>query len=246
MAVQVTFLGTGDAFASGGRLQTCYLAQSRTANFLLDCGPCSLYALKQAKVDPAGLDLVLISHLHGDHFGGLPFLLLDFQFASQRQKPVVVAGPPGTAQQVEQLLHTLYPDQTPEQRRFALRYVEVRPEQPVQLCGVDILPFEVVHQPGMLCLGYLVRVERKGILFSGDTQWIPRLGELSAQADLFICECTYYRDALYYHMNYAELQCRRSEIKSRRTVLTHLGPEVVAHLDELEFECASDGQQVTL
>jgi ribonuclease BN (tRNA processing enzyme) len=45
---------------------------------------------------------VFVSHLHGDHFGGLPFLILDGQF-SGRTEPLTVAGPPGTADRLARL-----------------------------------------------------------------------------------------------------------------------------------------------
>src|SRR5215212_4543910 len=92
--VTVRFLGSGDAFGSGGRLQTCILLEADGGRVLLDCGASSLIALKRFGVDPGLIDAVLITHLHGDHFGGLPFLVLDAQF-SRRERPLVVAGPPG-------------------------------------------------------------------------------------------------------------------------------------------------------
>ena len=39
---------------------------------------------------------MFVSHLHGDHFGGLPFPILDGQF-SRRPGPLAVVGPPGMA-----------------------------------------------------------------------------------------------------------------------------------------------------
>jgi ribonuclease BN (tRNA processing enzyme) len=77
--LQVRFVGSGDAFGSGGRFQACILlhAPAQDGDVLLDCGASSLVALKQQRQDPNRIVLVLVSHLHGDHFGGLPFLILD-------------------------------------------------------------------------------------------------------------------------------------------------------------------------
>ena len=80
----VTFAGSGDAFSNGGR------------HVLLDCGATSLSALKRLGLDPGEIAAVFVSHLHGDHFGGLPFLILDGQF-SRRVRPLAVVGPPGTS-----------------------------------------------------------------------------------------------------------------------------------------------------
>jgi len=95
--VSVTFAGCGDAFGSGGRFQACiHLQPDGAAPLLLDCGATSLTALKRCGLDPGEVTTVFVSHLHGDHFGGLPFLILDGQF-SGRSQTLTVVGPPGTA-----------------------------------------------------------------------------------------------------------------------------------------------------
>jgi ribonuclease BN (tRNA processing enzyme) len=100
----VTFAGSGDAFGSGGRFQACiHLQQAGLAPVLLDCGATSLPALRRCGLDPGGIAAVFVSHLHGDHFGGLPFLILDAQFAG-RTAPLVVAGPAGTGQRLAETM----------------------------------------------------------------------------------------------------------------------------------------------
>src|SRR5258708_29610500 len=97
MGLRLTFLGSGDAFGSGGRLQTCMLVEGEGRRWLLDCGATSLVALRRAGIDPATIDAILISHPHGDHFGGVPFVLLDGQFRRGAPPPLVARPPPGEA-----------------------------------------------------------------------------------------------------------------------------------------------------
>jgi len=87
--MKIQFLGTGDAFCSGGRFQTSFLVTSPQFNFLIDCGGTTLLALKSQKVAIDQLDGVLISHFHGDHFGGLPYLLLALKFQTNRSTPLL-------------------------------------------------------------------------------------------------------------------------------------------------------------
>ena len=75
--VRVTFLGSGDAFAGGGRFQACLHLAGGADPLLLDCGATTLVALKRADIDPSSVGFVALSHLHGDHFAGLPWLILD-------------------------------------------------------------------------------------------------------------------------------------------------------------------------
>lgn len=106
--VQVQFVGSGDAFGSGGRWQTCIRLAASGKTLLMDCGATSLVALKTQRIDPNTIDAVVVTHLHGDHFGGLPFLILDGQF-SRRTTPLVVAGPPGTGARLAAARETLFP-----------------------------------------------------------------------------------------------------------------------------------------
>ena len=98
--VQVRFLGSGDAFGSGGRFQTCLLLEGANDPLLIDCGASSLIAMKRAGVNPSEIGSIVLTHLHGDHFGGVPFLILDGQF-SRRERPLLIAGPPGVRARVE-------------------------------------------------------------------------------------------------------------------------------------------------
>ena len=127
--VAVTFAGFGDAFGSGGRYQACiHLRAPGQAPVLLDCGATSLSALRACGLDPGEIGTVLVSHLHGDHFGGLPFLILDGQF-SRRIRPLTVAGPPGTADRLEQAMETV-PGSSGTRRRFGLDIIELAPAAP--------------------------------------------------------------------------------------------------------------------
>ena len=80
---------------------------------------------------------MFVSHLHGDHFGGLPFLILDAQFAG-RTAPLVVAGPPGTGQRLTEAMECLFPGSSRVRRRFAVEVTELRPckaPRPWPACG---------------------------------------------------------------------------------------------------------------
>ena len=106
--MKVRFLGTGDAFGSGGRFQTCIHLESGASQILLDCGASSLIAMRRFGVDPQAIDAVILSHLHGDHFAGVPFLILDGQF-KRRARPLLVVGPPGVEARVTTTMEALFP-----------------------------------------------------------------------------------------------------------------------------------------
>jgi ribonuclease BN (tRNA processing enzyme) len=94
-AMRLQFIGCGDAFGSGGRFNTCFHVHGAAENFLIDCGASSLVAIKRLGIDRNAIDLVLLTHFHLDHFGGVPFFVLDAQLVAKRTRPLTIAGPPG-------------------------------------------------------------------------------------------------------------------------------------------------------
>ena len=50
-------------------------------------------ALAKLGIDHNDIDAVLLTHLHGDHCGGVPFLLLDAMLGAKRRRPLTIAGP---------------------------------------------------------------------------------------------------------------------------------------------------------
>ena len=93
MAVTVTFVGCGDAFGSGGRFNTCIMVDGADIRFTIDFGASSLVALNKLGISHNSIDAVLLTHMRGDHFGGLPFMLLDAMFGARRKRPLTIAGP---------------------------------------------------------------------------------------------------------------------------------------------------------
>ncbi|MEL7082826.1 MAG: MBL fold metallo-hydrolase, partial [Pseudomonadota bacterium] len=82
--MRLTVVGSGDAFGSGGRLQTCFHVTRPDGNFLIDCGATALIGLSRLDLDPNDVSHIFISHLHGDHFSGLVWWMLHAQYVSKR------------------------------------------------------------------------------------------------------------------------------------------------------------------
>lgn len=226
-------------------MQTCILLEAGEHSFLVDCGASSLISLKRAGVEPGGIEAVLISHLHGDHFGGLPFLVLDRQF-SGRPVPLTIAGPPGLESRVTGAMEILFPGLAGVQREFQVDFQELSEGQPSAVGPVRVTPYEVVHPCG--APPYALRLEIGGrvIAYSGDTAWTDRLITVAKGADLFICESNFYEKKVPFHLDYMTLNEHLPELDCQRIVLTHMGPEMLQHLEDLELEAAYDGLEFSL
>jgi ribonuclease BN (tRNA processing enzyme) len=244
-SVRVTFLGSGDAFGSGGRFQACICLEGGAEPLLLDCGATGLIALKRAGIDPASIGWLALSHLHGDHFAGLPWVILDGQFAS-RSRALVVAGPVGARERIERAFEALYPGATDVQRAFDTSFIEFAESVPCELGPALITPFAVRHESGAPSYALRVQYADKVIGYSGDTEWTDSLLEVAKDADLFVCECNLFDKKAPGHLDYRTLVERRAQLKCERLVITHMSEDMLTHLDESDLETAADGTVIAL
>jgi ribonuclease BN (tRNA processing enzyme) len=242
--MQLRFIGCGDALGSGGRTNTCFHVTGDRVNFLIDCGASSLPALKRQGIVRDDIDLVLITHFHGDHFGGLPFLLLDAQF-TRRTRPLVIAGPEGIETRLSEVMEALFENSSKTKQRFDLSVVALRPEATRSFGEVDVTPFSVVHgESGGPFLAYRVEAEDRVIAYTADTEWTETLIPLGRDADLLIAEAYYYDKLVKNHLSLKTLQAHLSEIKPKRLVLTHMSDDMLGRLDSLSYDAANDGMVV--
>ncbi len=245
--MNLTIIGSGDAFGSGGRYNTCFLLETAKATLLVDCGASSLPAMKAQGIDPNRIDGVILSHLHGDHFGGLPFLLLDAQFMARREKPLTIAGPPGTRARLDALLEVFFPKSTGSKWRFAWTVEEIPVGEPAGILGHEVVTAEVIHQSGAPSTALRISDGDKVFAYSGDTEWTDALLPVARDADLFICECYAFAGKLTGHMSWEILQPRLPDLSARQVMVTHMNPTMLARLDEVRAGgvlVAEDGLRV--
>lgn len=244
--MEVTIVGSGDAFGSGGRFQTCVALADRPGaapHTLVDCGATSMTALRQREIDPSAITTVIVTHLHGDHFGGLPFLILDGQFR-RRTSDLTVVGPPGTRDRLAQALEVFFPGSAGVRRRFEVRVTEHADRTPARHGALTVTPFEVRHAAGAPAYAVRVAAPSGTLSYSGDTEWADSLLDAADGADLFLCE-GYSPRPVRWHLDLDALDRNRARLGCRRLLLTHLSPTALA-ADLSGWETARDGLRLGL
>lgn len=216
--------------------------------FAIDFGASSMVALSQIGVDPAGIDLVLLSHLHGDHFGALPFLLLHREFVAPSPKPLTLAGPIGFVSRVRDLMECMFPGLWKDKWRFDLNFVEIDPAQSSTIMGRQVSAQKANHFAGPQD-ALSLRIETGGriITFSGDTGWLDELIDFSNGSDLFICECNDLADQPYEgHVSYETLSKKIDALQTKQLLLTHLGPSMIDAIKDLPVQAATSGLKLEI
>jgi ribonuclease BN (tRNA processing enzyme) len=244
--VRVDILGSGNAFSDGGRNHSAYLIKSSQGSLLLDCGPTTLASMKRLDLSTEPINQVLLSHLHGDHTAGLPFFFLEYIYIEPRSRPLVIAGPQGAEENVRSLYRAMYQDACDDPLPYQLVFLEAMPGCPLLFGDVEILPFQVPHQKQPISLGFVLRVDGRKIVYTGDSGWTEDFVKYAQDADLFICECSFFETRLPTHLDYPQIMENLSRIKAKRIVLTHLGQEVLNRRSEIQLELAADGQTIIL
>jgi ribonuclease BN (tRNA processing enzyme) len=244
LTVRVQFLGSGNAFSDGGRANAAIHVTAPGVSILLDCGGSALPAIKK-HVACESIAAIAVTHLHGDHFGGIPYFAIEQHFGG-RKRELVVGGPPSIEARIRAAEQALYPDFFgPVPLAFPFRTV-VLGERPTALGGAEVVALPVRHVRLAEPHGLRVAVEGKLIAYSGDARWSEHLVPVAKGADLFICEASYWSGNDPAHISYEQLMAHRAELDAKRIVLTHLGATTLAHLGEIALEYAVDGTAIEL
>ncbi|MCP4903659.1 MAG: MBL fold metallo-hydrolase [bacterium] len=243
---EVVFIGTSDAFGAGGRRQSAVFARGERGGMLFDCGGTTNSGLTQLGIDREEIEVILISHFHGDHFGGIPAFLYASLYTDARKEPLEIVGPPEIEARVRALATALGHPLDGGEWSFPIGFHELHAGERRSAGPAQIEAFATQHQLESNPQGYRIQLGREKIAYSGDTGWFGGLPGHVAGSDLFICECTQCNAELDFHLSLEELREHRDDLDCGRLILTHLGNEMARERGQIEIETADDGMTVKL
>ncbi len=247
MSVTVTFVGSGDAFGVGGRFNTCFLVDAPGVRFAIDFGATSLVALNQLGIDHNSIDAIVLTHIHGDHCAGIPFMLMDAMLGAKRDRPLIITGPRDIEARMAEVKEALFPGSHVMAPKFPLEYLEM---DVMQACPVGkhitVTPFPALHTGETNPTSVRCQVAGKVVSYTGDSAWTKHMPALGRDADLLICESYFYKKPVRFHLNYPDIKEHWDEFGAKRIILTHFSREMLAMKDGVPEECAHDGLVVDI
>ncbi|HEX5998651.1 MAG TPA: MBL fold metallo-hydrolase [Hyphomicrobiaceae bacterium] len=232
--MKLTVVGCGDAFGSGGRLQTSYLVDATSSRFLIDCGASTLIGFNRLKLDPNTVPTIFISHLHGDHYAGLVWWMVHAKHVAKRTAPLTIAGPPGIEARFHAAAEALFPGSAQVARRYELSFVELQREERREIGPVAVTPFEVRHPSGAPSYALRFEAEGKVLGFTGDSEWVETLVPAGHNADLYMMECYQYEGEPRFHMSWSTIRHHLDRIAPKRVMLTHMADAMLARRGEVD------------
>jgi ribonuclease BN (tRNA processing enzyme) len=227
--LKLTVIGCGDAFSSGGRLQASFLLETAADRVMIDCGATTLVGLERLGIDPDSIPHIVISHLHGDHFGGLIWLLMRAAFNSHRKSPLYVYGPPGLAARVAAATEALYEGIAEYLKGVPVHYVEIAAAEPFDVGDARVTALEVNHPTGAPSFALRLQADGKTFAYSGDTEWVEALVDIGQHADLYLMECYRLTGAPKMHLSWEQIAQNINRLGSRRFLLTHMSHDMLRH-----------------
>jgi ribonuclease BN (tRNA processing enzyme) len=233
--MRLRFVGSADAFNSAGRGHSCYwLEGAFDGPLMIDFGATALMRLWQEQLDPRLLSAVIITHLHGDHFGGLPFLVIDSLYLRPRSSPLVLAGPVGFGARLRSLLEVVYGAAAPLDG-LKHEIIEIAPGDELEIGGAKVRGYAAAHMDPPdypLCLRVTDR-SGKTVAFSGDSEPCDGMFAAADGADLFIAECTACAPPAGRHTTWEDWSRIYDRVRSKRLILSHVGADVRAKETEI-------------
>lgn len=215
--MRLTVIGCYGPYPAAGQCCSGYLVEDQGTAILLDCGNGVLGRLRYY-VEPWDLDAVILSHLHSDHISDLMVM----RYAILLRK----------LQSGKGLLH-VYAPQDPAEEFQRLNYKDLVVACPVSVDSrLSVGSLKVTFSPAVHAFtSHVITVEcgNKKLVYSGDTEYFPRLAELAAGADLFLCEANYLREDIKNgspnHLAAYQAGKTARDAGVKRLVLTHHHPE---------------------
>jgi ribonuclease BN (tRNA processing enzyme) len=241
--LEVKVVACGDAFGSNASHNSCYWIKYEGKNYLLDCGALAISNIKKFNMDITAIDAIFLSHLHGDHFGGLAFIFTELAYAKDFNETIKIIGPKGTDQKLEQLQELFYPGSWEKVKSF-IEFIDLNNSKHSELPDFEFI--RVPHSENLECFGIKLIFGSRILSYSGDLEWTDKIVELSRGADLFICECFSFDQKISGHISYSEIQSNIDILSCKKLVLTHLGQSMLNNLDKIDIHYLKEGEDIIL
>jgi ribonuclease BN (tRNA processing enzyme) len=224
--MKITFLGTGDS-CDPHRKNVSVLVEDNGRAHMLDCGFSSTQGFL-ARSPQTRLVTIWISHFHGDHFFGLPQLILHLNMQKRTEPLAILSGMHGE-EKILKALHLAYPELATK-LSFSLDFTELQPGTIHQHNGLSWKCAPVIHSQSAHSLR--ISSATKSLYYSGDGKAMNESAELMQSCDLVIHEAFSLKASTPYHSSIDECLQLAERLSIAKLALVHLNQDTREILNE--------------
>lgn len=187
----IRVLGSADWHPTKNNDHSCYTVCDK---ILIDACPSAMMTLLNHDVDPISVNTICFTHMHADHYMGLPALLLHWRVRTGSLGGLTIVGPKATVRaSFERMLACVFHDSRDITKEIAElpKIVELEGDSVYETDEFIIHAMDSDHAVPGLCYNILHKESGKSIGFTGDTRYLPAFGEFFKDADMLLHECSF-------------------------------------------------------
>lgn len=216
--MDVYFVGVGEACDAKHGNSSIHVQASNNTSLLCDCGFSSAHSYLAFCDDPEKLDMIWISHFHGDHFFGVPLLLLRF-WEMKRSKPLVIVGQSGIEEKILGAMDLAFPSFR-KRLSYDVCFQILEPGTAYDVSGVSLQSVQTDHSQRNL--GLIINDGKKRLYYSGDGRPTKDVAELVMDCDLAVHEAFRLDEEIHHHGSITGCLKLANTSNIKRLALIHL------------------------
>lgn len=243
--MEIKTIGTGAISAE--ERSACTLVDNK---ILVDCGNGIVKTLLEQNVDIDQIDTLLITHLHGDHFLDIPFLIMQRNFDTASNE-LNVYCPAGTTEAVAQLIKIAYADisdWTVLRDKAKVKFIEFNSLDNQEVTeGYFVDSYIVSHGNIRPAYGFTIRHRDKVVGFSGDTAYCDSVERILENSDVAVLDSIFI-ESTEKHMGAHDIE-KLAKKYNKKIIPTHMATPAREYLREKKLDnvvIARDGQVIKI
>lgn len=218
--LKIDFLGIGSAIFSDQN----HISFIINDTLMFECPPGIPKQVRKAGRSLDKIKHIIISHLHGDHFFGLPFFLIEY-LLNKRTNELLIYSNSEIESIIKDLIKLAYPEQSISEvyEYTQSKFILYNENSHFELEGQYSLYFKKVNHGNMLTHGALLSCNGLRLFYSADTDNFDGVNEIIALADILIIDATVYGFKIPFHFNFSDIYDFAEKNPQKLFFVTHRG-----------------------
>lgn len=223
----IRFVGTGSGKTSLNRFHSSFIISNNKFNLLVDCGDSTSRALLSQNISFQNIDAVLFSHLHADHFTGLPSFLTQLKM-NKRVKPLILFAEKSNIKFLKEFIFNSY--LFLERMNFELIFFEFEMNEKTKVAEnfsftarnnkhlEEYKKYDTENKLSFSSASFLFNINKKRIVYTGD---------VAGDSDLLIFENEKPEIIIseFTHISLTVILNCFEKLKPEKLILTHISEE---------------------